>query len=284
MVRIILVFFAIVIVSVVVLATIYHAKYRAQRAEAAAVWAQIEAMADGNSHGFDPLSISDLPEIAQRYFTHAIAPGTPLVKTVALDMSGVFHLGDTGEHKTFTMEARQILSPPWAFVWIPTLKSGPMTILGADSYFDARGATYFWMQGLVPLVQIANNTDINHSAAMRPMIESVWSPASLLPENGAVWTQTGPDTAEVKFAHDPYDMAINITLSHEGAVKSVVGMRWSDANSEKIYQLQPFGGRVLAERTFDGYTIPSQLEVGNHFGTESFFAFFVATVQRVNFR
>lgn len=284
MLRVTLIILAILILSTVVVATIYHAKYRAQRAETLEVWSQIEAMADSNSYGFDPESVSDLPEIAQRYFNHAIAPGTPLAKTVELDMSGVFHLGDAAAHKTFAMEARQILSPPWAFVWLPTLKSGPMTIMGADSYFDGQGAMHFWMQGLIPLVQVANNEDINHAAAMRPMIESVWSPASLLPENGAIWTQTGPDTAEIRFANDPYDMAMNITLSPEGTVQSVVGMRWSDANSEKIYRLQPFGGRMLAEKTFGGYTIPSQLEVGNHFGTDDFFAFFVATVGKANFQ
>ncbi len=284
MLHITLVIIAILILGVVAVAAIYHARYRAQRGDTAEIWAQIEAMADHNPLGFDPESVSDLPEIAQRYFNHAIAPGTPLAKTVDLDMSGIFHLGDAAAHKTFTMEARQILAPPWACVWAPTFKSGLMTITGADKYVDGQGSTRFWMQGLIPLVQVANNQDVNHSAAMRPMIETAWSPASLLPENGAVWAQTGPDTAEIRFVDDPYNMAVTISLSANGAVRSMVGMRWSDANPEKTYRLQPFGGRVLAEKTFGGYTIPSQLEVGNHFGTDDFFAFFMATINNAEFR
>lgn len=284
MLRITLIILAILGLGAVVVAMIYHAKYRAQRAESAEVWSQIEAMAEYNPVSFDPSLVSGLPEIAQRYFNHAIAPGTALAKTVELDMTGVFHLGDASAHKTFAMEAQQILSPPWAFVWRPTLKSGLMTVMGADSYFEGRGTMRFWLQAVVPLVQVSDDIDIDRAGAMRPMIEAVWSPASLLPQNGAMWVQTGPDTAEIKFADDPYDMSISITLSPEGAVQSVVGMRWSDANPEKTYRLQPFGGRVLAEKTFGGYTIPSELEVGYHFGTDDFFAFFIATIEKAVFR
>jgi uncharacterized protein DUF6920 len=69
-------------------------------------------------------------------------------------------------------------------------------------------------------------------------------------------------------------VTISLTLSAEGAVKSVVTQRWSDANPAKRYQWQPFGGMVHAEARFGGYTIPSQIEAGNHSGTPEYFAFF----------
>lgn len=50
--------------------------------------------------------------------------------------------------------------------------------------------------------------------------------------------------------------------------------RWSNANPEKVFRWQVFGAYARAEATFGGYTIPSEMEAGNHFGTPAFFAFF----------
>lgn len=55
-------------------------------------------------------------------------------------------------------------------------------------------------------------------------------------------------------------------------------MRWSDANPEKRFRLQPFGGTADAEATFGGFTIPSRLNVGNHNGTDDYLPFFQAKV------
>ena len=39
--------------------------------------------------------LAHLPEVAQRYFARAIAPGTPLFRTVRLEMQGSFILNGT---------------------------------------------------------------------------------------------------------------------------------------------------------------------------------------------
>jgi hypothetical protein len=55
-------------------------------------------------------------------------------------------------------------------------------------------------------------------------------------------------------------------------------MRWSDANPEKKFRLQPFGGTIEAEAGFGGFTIPSDIKVGNHYGTDTYFPFFQARI------
>jgi len=77
---------------------------------------------------FDLTMVARLPEIAQRYFAHAIAPGTPLRTTVQLEMQGTFLLGDRAKYQTYAMTARQILAPPSEFVWLPSMRSGIMHI------------------------------------------------------------------------------------------------------------------------------------------------------------
>ena len=88
--------------------------------------------------------VAGLPEIARRYFEHAIAPGTPLHTAVRLKMRGTFLLDDKGRHQRYAMEAQQILRPPSAFVWIPRLKSRSMYITGSDSLVDETASTCFW--------------------------------------------------------------------------------------------------------------------------------------------
>jgi hypothetical protein len=76
---------------------------------------------------------------------------------------------------------------------------------------------------------------------------------------------------------------LELTLAPNGAVREVVGQRWSNANPEHVFRLQPFGGTMEADAVFDGYTIPSRVRVGNHFKTEDYLPFFQAEVTRARF-
>jgi Family of unknown function (DUF6544) len=272
MLRAAVVFLALALTGLVVAWFVGNARFRTRMAEAKAAWASIAAAPPGLA--FDPAALADQPEIARRYLTHAIAPGTPLNPNVTLTMDGTFRLGDASHPREMAMTARQRLAAPGAFVWIPHLSGGGMALDGSDGFDGAHGWTRFWAFRALPLVQLAATEDLDRAALARPAVEAMWAPAALHPALGAQWVQTGPDSAEVTFPDGPEPVTISLTLSAEGAVKSVVTQRWSDANPAKRYQWQPFGGMVHAEARFGGYTIPSQIEAGNHSGTPEYFAFF----------
>lgn len=256
---------------------------RVQLMNAQAKWRQLETPTDQPAV-FEPTMIAALPEIAQRYFTHAIATGTLLRTKVEIDMSGVFLLDNNGTIMTYEMKARQLLAAPYQFVWLPTFRAGAMRISGADDYVDDVGSTKFWLLNLIPLVQSADTPDINRSASARPLLETIWAPAALLPQYGATWTPTGPNSAEVAFQDDPYDTRLQLVMDETGRLTEVYAMRWSNQNPAGIFQLQPFGGTVTAETTFDGFTIPSAVNVGTHYGTPAFFPFFQATITNATYR
>lgn len=226
-----------------------------------------------------------MPEIARRYFRHAIAPGTPLYSVVELDMEGTFLLGDKDKLRTYSMSARESLRPPDQFIWIAKMRSGAMTITGSDALIQGEAWTRFWLMRLVPVVNSRSSPDLVRSARFRSAVEgALWLPTSLLPQNGAEWRQIGPDEAEVTFRHRIFPLVIRLTLDRNGAVREVVGQRWSNANPAKQYRLQPFGGTVSAEGTFEGLTIPTRIAVGNHFGTPSYLPFFQARITRAEYR
>lgn len=250
-----------------------------------AVWAALERAREADPPRFDPAEIADLPEVAQRYFARAIEPGTPLHRVVRLRMEGSFVLNGN----TLPMTARQILAPPaQGFVWQAEVGSGLMRFAGSDG-FHAHGGhaascwTRFWLHGLIPLVRIADTDDHARAAATRVMLEAVWAPASLLPRYGAQWVQTGPDSAEVRYADVQGIEPMHLTLDATGNPVEVSALRWTDANPDKVYRLQPFGGRLLEMTRHQGFLVPTRVEMGNMWGTPAYAPFFHATITRVDF-
>jgi len=116
------------------------------------------------------------------------------------------------------------------------------------------------------------------------MGESVfWSPASLLPSDKVTWTEIDASTARVSVKHDEFEQAFDISVDDEGHLKQVRFERWSNANAEKVFKLQPFGGYLSDFQEFDGFTLPTTVVAGNHFGTEEYFPFFKARIDSINF-
>lgn len=81
------------------------------------VWRSLVVQAGPSRGIYDPGLVDDLPEPARRYFNFSIAPGTPLVTAVELEMQGELGLGTITEPKYTPMSAHQVLAPPHGFVW-----------------------------------------------------------------------------------------------------------------------------------------------------------------------
>ncbi|MGL5794175.1 MAG: DUF6920 family protein, partial [Waterburya sp.] len=124
--------------------------------------------------------VENLDEPVQRYFLHAIAPGTLLASYVELEMSGEFKLKP--DDQWLPMQASQIISTFPGLVWKATIDKGFQTFSGADYYFQGRGRMRFSLWGLIPLVN-AQNEHINRSAIGRLAAEHIWLPSALLPQN-----------------------------------------------------------------------------------------------------
>lgn len=271
------------VVALILAGTLGHIRYRNNMASANDAWGTISDRAGPAEMVFDPKAIADQPEIVQRYLTHAIAPGTPLRPTVILTMDGTFRLGTNDDPREFDMHARQILTAPGEFVWVARMDGGGMKISGTDGLEGGHGWTRFWAFGVKSLVNVAATEAVDRSALARPAVESIWAPAALHPALGARWQPIGPNRADVTLGEGAREVTITLTLDANGAVKNVVTQRWSNENPEGTYRMQPFGGDVLEEHRFSGFTIPSKVSVGNNYGTPEFFAFFEATIRDADY-
>jgi hypothetical protein len=59
--------------------------------------------------------------------------------------------------------------------------------------------------------------------------------------------------------------------------------RWTNANPDREFRLQPFGGTLSDFREVGGYRVPFRVDGGNFFGTEDYFPFYRAEVEAIRF-
>lgn len=250
-----------------------------------ASWREIEENRDHAPLRYDRAMLDGLPAVARRYFERAMEPGTPLTTTVRLRMHGTFILNG----KSLPMLGWQILSPPRnGFVWKASIGTGLMRFAGSDGYVcDPNGVrrswTKFWLARLVPLARAGGTSDHAKASETRLMLESIWVPASLLPAFGAVWTETGPDSATIRFPFADDIAPMQIDFDAAGDIVQCEAMRWTDANPQRAFRLQPFGGRVLVTERVGGFRIPVEMEIGNMFGTKDYLPFFHVRLDKVEY-
>ncbi len=236
--------------------------------------------ANAYSGVFDPDSIQGLPEPARRYFGFSIAPGSPIVSAVELEMSGELGRGSLDDPKYSPMTAKQVLAPPHGLVW--RVRSGAIT--GSDGATRTSSWTRFWLFGVLPVVRVGNDEDHHRSAFGRVVAEAAfWTPAMLLPSDNVRWEALDENSARAIVSIFGFEQNVDVTVAQDGQPTQVVISRWSNENPDREYRLQPFGGYLDDFRRFGGYMLPTSVEGGNHFGTDEYFPFFKARISEIRF-
>ncbi|MBD2308772.1 hypothetical protein H6G17_25205 [Chroococcidiopsis sp. FACHB-1243] len=219
--------------------------------------------------------VTALPEPVKRYFLHAIAPGTPLANSVRLNMNGSFKLGQ--DKPWLPMQATEILSTQ-GFIWKAAIGRGLFRMVGADYYVNRSGRVQFSLLGLFPLID-ASNPNINRSSIGRLAGEFVWLPSALLPQQGVDWRAIDKNTIQASLKIDGEPITLTLVIDPDGKLLKFSLPRWGDRSPNGSWAYIPFGGEVQAERSFDGFTIPSQVSAGWGYGTSSYFESFRAAIE-----
>lgn len=227
---------------------------------------------------FDPQDSSHLPAPAQRYLTHAIAPGTRLASAVRLSMHGEIKL-----KQWYPFRAEQVIHGQRGMIWQARVWMNGLPIWGSDRLIDGAGAMQWKLLGLFPIVT-ASGPEIARSATGRAGGEAVWLP-SILCSQAVSWTSTDTAyvTAHVMRLNEPIDLKLGINAN--GKLQDIQFQRWGNPTGEFDYA--SFGGIVEAEGIFDGYTIPTQMRMGWYFGSERFEPegeFFRVTIDKAQYR
>jgi hypothetical protein len=221
---------------------------------------------------FDPALIARLDEPVRRYLTHALAPGAMLTERVRLTMHGRIKVGHWME---FTAE--QQFDDHHEFEW--RARAGwtrfkPMHVV--DSYASGAGGTVATFVGRLPFLH-AVDANTARAAAARGAVESIWVPASLMPQRAVKWQTEDQNTIVASFEVPPEHAELRLRIDGHGAVRRVSLERWGNVG-QRGFSYIPFGADILAEQHFGDYVIPSRMSVGWWYGTPRFKPFFEAVV------
>jgi hypothetical protein len=209
-------------------------------------------MTAATAETFDPAAITGLPEPAQRWLGHAIAPGTPLWRSVELTMNGQIKLG---RWRPFT--ARQVLTPPDGFIWAARTRLAGLPVTGYDQLGSGAGEMRWRLLRLIPVLN-ASGPDVTRSAYGRLAGEIVLIPTAF---RHAAWSRgehAGTAVATWRFGDDTE--TAELLLKPNGQLTEVRVNRWGNPGGAPFGRY-PFGVRVEAESWFGGITIPSVFRV-----------------------
>jgi hypothetical protein len=212
---------------------------------------------------FDPSMVDELPGPAARLLRHAIAPGAALATRVHLRQSGSLVQGG----RRLPLTAEEVLAPLRGFVWSARGRLGPITLRVRDHYLTDDGGVDVRVLG-IPLGG-ERGPDTAISSRGRLAAESLWVPSMLLPRPGVQWVAMDENRVRLDLTIDGSSESIMMTVDPDGRITELAMQRWGDVGVPR-HQRIPYGFRVLAERTFDGYTIAAQVEGGWWYGTERF--------------
>jgi len=277
---------AVAIVAVTVSTGLGVLRYR-DALETGRTWHSVALAAQSQGVGptrFDKAMLADLPEPVRRYFGFTLAEGVSIPSGVKIAMSGTLALGDRSDAKPMTMKADQILALPHGFVWTVEARSDRSSIVGSDALVDGASWSRFWSFGLLPVGRDGLSKDHWRASFGRMVAEAAfWSPASLLPREGLVWTAVDDTTIRATLTHRDAAQSVDIFLREDGAPVRVETDRWSDANPDREFRLQRFGGNLGDFRTVDGITVPMRVEGGNFIGTPDYVPFYKVEVDTLEF-
>jgi hypothetical protein len=244
------------------------------------LWDELRAPASA-ADAFDPEMVDGLPEPARRYLRRAIAPETPLARSVRLTMHGTLRLSPGGD--ALPMRAEQVLAPPAGFIWRARGGRGVMRFRGFDLYGRGEGGMRWWMLGLLPIVR-AGGADVSRSAAGRLGGEAIFIPSALLPGRGAAWQAVDDGTARVRLTVDGEPVATTLRIDADGRLRHASLLRWRDDAGSGAPGYVRFDVELSGERTFGGYTVPAHMRAGWRLGEPDEFPFFDATVDTAEYR
>jgi len=260
-------------------------KFAADEEEFRRAWGELVKLQVPLPERFDPGMVSTLPEPARRFFLFAIKPGARLSTVLELTMQGELSLGTKDDPKFQPMRAEQVLAAPHGLVWRIESGSGLMRFAGSDGMVKDRSWTRFWLLRVIPVVRVGGDADHLRSSFGRVVAEAAfWTPAFLLPREGVAWSAVDDDTARVTVTQGAREQAVDIRVHPDGRPAWVAMQRWTNANSDKVFRLQPFGGKVSDFREVEGVRIPFRVDGGNFFGTPDYFPFYKVRVVQARFR
>jgi hypothetical protein len=223
-------------------------------------WTALEAPS-GPPAAFESASVAGLPEPVQRWLRYAIDEGTPLSRSVHLDMHGEIRIG---RWAPFT--AVQRMSVADGFVWAATARPLGLPVVGFDRWTRGTGAMRWRLFDAVPLIS-ATGEDVTRSAAGRHAGELLLHLPTAALSGEVHWRGLDRDRALAVVRVGADSHGVTLRVGPDGALTELVMQRWGPL-ARGAFGWQTFGATLHGEFRVGGLTIPRRVTAGWHYGTD----------------
>jgi hypothetical protein len=215
---------------------------------------------DQQPETFSPEQLEGLPAPVVRYFTFALAPGQPLIRSARIRWEGEFRTSPTANWTPFTAVQHSTVRPP-GFVWDANIRMAPLVpVRVRDEYVAGAGAMLGKVAALVPVANQRGTPEMAAGALSRYLGEAVWLPTALLPSAGVSWTPVDDSTARATLTDGATTVSADFRFAGEGQIVGVTMTRYRDVHGRGVPTR--FEGRMEGEYSrVSGMMIPSAGEV-----------------------
>jgi hypothetical protein len=209
----------------------------------------------------DPARLLELPKPVQRWLTHALPVGSPVLTSAELKLHGQIRLGSW---RTFTAVQRSSVSN--GFVWAATARLFGLPVVGFDRYTHGSGQLRWRLLNLFPVMAAAGSA-VTRSAVGRHTAELLVAAPAVALATPVSWEPVDSDSATAHVTLDGYEHDVTVRVAASGALLELVMPRWGTPPGMS-YGRHAFGAAFHDEGTFSGVTIPRQVRAGWHYGTD----------------
>jgi len=214
----------------------------------------------GVSIGSDRLNArwDAVPEPVRRYFRYAIREGAPAIRTARLSHDGLFRT--TPEQRWFPIEGEQYftVAEP-GFVWNASIRPAPFLWIEArDRLVSGRGNMLVKLVSTIPIAD-AVGAEIDQGSRLRWLAECAWFPYAFVGDH-VQWEPIDAHSARVRLRCDGLPVSALVEVDDEGKLTQLRADRYRDVGRGKAV-LTPWTGRYSDYREFNGFRVPSSVEV-----------------------
>jgi hypothetical protein len=210
---------------------------------------------------FRPEQLQGLPEPVARYFSFALTPGQPLLRSARVEQGGELRLGGfEAPWRSFTAVQHFSVDPP-GFVWNASLRMAPfISVRVRDSYLDGVGSIHGRVAALIPVVDQSGGPELAAGSLHRYLAEAPWCPTALLPRPGLTWEAIDSTRACATLTDQRTTVSLEFHFASNGAIqRSYTPARYREVGGD--YVLTPWGTSYRSYRPTNGMQVPLEGEV-----------------------
>lgn len=205
-----------------------------------------------------------LPDPIRRHLQYAIREDAPAIRTARLRHDGFFRTSPAQRWWKIKGEQYFTTARP-GFVWSARVRPAPLLWVEArDALLHERGNMLVKFLSAIPMAN-ASGAEIDQGATLRWLAESAWFPFALV-SDCIQWDPIDDRSARATVRYEGPPVSAVFDVDHEGKLVRLRAERYRDLGGGES-ALAPWGGDYRDYREFNGFRVPTSVDVGWDLGT-----------------